>query len=154
MTKHFILAAVGAVCILGGHSTAIAQERFSLTLKDGAVVRLDQRTGAVSLCQTKAGGITCSMAADERAAWNAEIEVMADRIDLLEKRLAAVEALSEGSTPGSSSVEKQPSAKDGAIASKQSEEDRRFDRAMEKAETFMRRMIGVIKELKDDVTAQ
>ncbi|OHV83602.1 hypothetical protein [Rhizobium sp. LCM 4573] len=77
---------IGALLLPG---TGLAQEpqetRFRLEkTENGGFVRLDTQTGAMTLCRDEGGNLTCRMAADERAAYERELE-------LLEKRVAALE---------------------------------------------------------------
>jgi hypothetical protein len=88
-------------------------------------LRLDTRTGQVSLCTVSGGQPQCRAGADERAAFEAEI-------DRLAKENARLKA---GAPP--------PPPKSGNA---QEDEDRRFDRALDRAERFMRRMLQLFRE--------
>jgi len=50
-----------------------APGRYTFHPVDGGVLRLDRETGAVSLCTTSAGAARCVLAADDKAALEAEI---------------------------------------------------------------------------------
>ena len=60
-------------------------ERFALQPSHGGVVRVDRRTGAVSFCKPRDAGWTCTLAADERQALEAEIARLQARVAALEK---------------------------------------------------------------------
>jgi hypothetical protein len=96
--------------------------RFSMTPVANGFLRLDTRTGQTSLCAVSGDQAQCRAGADERAALESEIA-------RLSKENAALKA--GGAT---------------AAAPSQDEEDRRFDRAMDRAETFLRRMMRLFRE--------
>jgi len=96
--------------------------RFAMTPVANGFLRLDTRTGQTSLCTTSADQLQCRAGADERAALEAEIARLA-------KENAALKAGAASPPPAA-----------------QDEEDRRFNRAMDRAETFMRRMLRLFRE--------
>ncbi|MBK8007258.1 MAG: hypothetical protein IPK23_01435 [Rhizobiales bacterium] len=53
---------------------------------DDGFLRLDAQTGQVSFCREKAGNWTCETVADDRAALEAEIKRLNDRIAALENK--------------------------------------------------------------------
>ncbi|MGO4439332.1 hypothetical protein [Rhizobium sp. RAF56] len=73
-------------------ASAIAAEadpsRFQLERSGDHFVRLDRQTGAMSVCEDKDGALACRMAADERAAYDEELNRLADRVTALEKSAA------------------------------------------------------------------
>ena len=101
-------------------ATADATEngRYSMTPVDGGFLRLDTRNGMVSLCKVENGAAFCRAATEERTALEGEI----DRL------VKQNEALKNGS--GGSAL---PSRQD-------------FDRALDYAEQFMRRMMRLMRE--------
>jgi hypothetical protein len=103
---------------------ADANGRFTMTPVADGFLRLDTRTGQVSLCTTSGGQPQCRAGADERAALEAEID-----------RLAKENARLKADAPPPPKSE-----------SAQEDEDRRFDRALDKAERFMRRMLQLFRE--------
>lgn len=60
--------------------------RFKLQKVDGGFLRLDAQTGQVSFCKEREGSWSCETAADDRAALEAEIKRLADRLATLEKQ--------------------------------------------------------------------
>ncbi len=131
--KPISLMAVPLLSVLAcGATQALAQDadttRFTLEKTDSGFVRLDRRTGALTLCQEKDGTLTCRMAADERAAYEEEL-------DRLEKRVAAIEkTLGDG----------QPLAKSG----KDLPSDEEIERSIGIMERFMRAFFGLVEEFK------
>ena len=69
-----------------------AEARYSMTETDDGFLRLDTATGEVSHCREKAGGFTCDLAADERAAYENEIAALSSRLERLEGRTPAERA--------------------------------------------------------------
>lgn len=66
--------------------------RYHMERTEQGFIRLDQQTGAVSYCREEADGLACRLAADERAAFEQELDILAKRVDALEKRLDAASA--------------------------------------------------------------
>jgi hypothetical protein len=99
--------------------------RYSLEKTADGYVRMDRQSGEMSVCKETDGQLVCRLAADERAAANA---ALAKRLDALEKKVAAL----EGS----------PSKPQNALPS-----DEEFDNTLSMMERFMRRFMGVVKEL-------
>ncbi len=86
----FAFAAVlaGAAAAQTPSATTAPQpgDRYRFTPVDGGVLRLDSQSGQVSFCRAREGGWTCETAADDRAALEAEIKRLADRVAALEKQ--------------------------------------------------------------------
>lgn len=86
--------ALGLMLLAGATGVAVAQDdnRFVLEKSGSGFVRMDRATGEMSICEERAGQMVCKSAADERAAFDAEIERLQDRIEALEKRVEALKA--------------------------------------------------------------
>ena len=119
----FIFVAV----LVAGSAQAEGEGRYRMEKTDGGFVRLDTATGEVSLCREQEGQIVCRMAADERAAFEKEL-------DLLTKR---VEALEKGGVTGETAVK--PSLPT----------DEEIDRTMTIMEKMMQRFMGIVKNLEE-----
>ena len=63
--------------------------RFQLERSGDHFVRLDRQSGAMSICQDQAGNLVCRMAADERAAYDDELDRLSERVTKLEKTVAS-----------------------------------------------------------------
>jgi hypothetical protein len=61
--------------------------RYTMSPVDGGVMRLDTRTGQVSLCRRKLDAWVCEAAADDRAAYDKEIGRLQDKVARLEAEL-------------------------------------------------------------------
>jgi hypothetical protein len=96
-----------------------ANGRYAMTPVVDGFLRLDTRTGQVSLCSVVAGSVQCRAGADERAALEAEID-----------RLSNENARLKSSAPSAGDVD----------------EDRRFDRALERVERFVKRMLQLFRD--------
>ncbi|MBB4197325.1 hypothetical protein CCR94_16935 [Rhodoblastus sphagnicola] len=129
-TRRSFFCAVGLFSALAGpvraQTPAPAEAengRFAMTPVANGFLRLDTKTGQTSLCTTSADQAQCRAGADERAALEAEIARLSKENAALKAGAAAPPALAQ-----------------------QDEEDRRFNRAMDRAETFMRRMLRLFRE--------
>lgn len=130
-----IVAAAALLIPLG----AVAQEatspgRFHLERMEGGVVRLDTQTGAMSLCHEKEGNLVCRMAADERAAYE-------QQLDRLEKRVEALEARSGSGSGLVSPGKDMPSDED-------------VERSIGIMERFMRSFFNLIQEFEAEKEGQ
>lgn len=103
---------------------AAANGRYTMTPVADGFLRLDTRTGQVSLCSVAGGEAQCRSSADERAALEAEIG-----------RLAKENADLKAQAP-----------KAGQNSAQQDNEDRRLDHALDRAERFMRRMLQLFRD--------
>jgi hypothetical protein len=61
--------------------------RYTMSPVEGGVMRLDSRTGQVSLCRKKDDAWTCELVADDRAAYEKEIGRLQDKVANLEAEL-------------------------------------------------------------------
>lgn len=126
--------------ILTGFATGAvqAQDRYKLLERGDSLVRMDRMTGQISTCRKVGVSLACSMAADEREALLSANEELSTRIDALEQRVKLLEMPNSGVAPDESAKENN------------SEDIPGFERAMEVTERVMRRMIAMMKELKQD----
>jgi hypothetical protein len=99
--------------------------RYSMSPVADGVLRLDTRTGQVSLCRQKSDSWICEATADDRAAYEKEIGRLQSKVVGLEAEL--------GRRPGGGDL-KLPSDAD-------------VDRVMKFFETVFRRFIGMIEGL-------
>ena len=110
-------------------TAAGAQEgRYRMERTEGGCVRLDTASGDVSLCTETDGQITCRMAADERAAFEKELDLLTERVEALEK--AQNSALSD--------------------IKPRLPTDEEIDRTMSIMERMMQRFMGIVKNLEGD----
>jgi len=114
-------------------------DRYSMDERDGGVVRIDKKTGQVSYCDVSNANIVCRLGADERLAYEAELERLGEQVAMLEKKLE----LSPVKT-------KRPNETVPGIPNRESTLDKEFNKAMDFAESAMRRFFKVVQELKEE----
>ena len=95
--------------------------RFTMTPAPGGFLRLDTRTGAVSLCAVAGESVACRAAADDR-------EALSQEIDRLSNENAALKARADAGSAGAAPLDPQT------------------DRSLAVAETFLRRMMRVMRD--------
>lgn len=131
-----IASLTGAVVLatLAAAAPAIAQdgERYTLEKSPDGHIRMDRRSGEMSICREQGGQLVCKLAADERSALQDEIERLQSELDMLEERVSALEI-----------PPRQPPL--SAVPDEDS-----FDQAMGLMERFFRRFMGIVKELERD----
>jgi len=161
----FILAAA-VITGLGG--AALAQSapdtengRYALSPAADGVLRLDTRTGTVSICNNSSGaGWACYAVPDERAALDAEIgRLQADNVKL-KAQLAAPEPTVTGkieeALPKSDSLKKgEPKVADGGRKLEiPLPSDQDMDRMMSFLEKAWRRLIDMANRVQKDVSGR
>lgn len=109
-----------------------AEDRYVLEKSGDGFVRMDRLTGEMSVCAFNGATLVCKLATDERTAYQDEIDRLQKSIDGLEGRVAKLEnslsAKLESKLP--------------------TEED--FDKTLNYMERFMRKFMGIAKELQDE----
>lgn len=121
------LPVIVAATLLAGSAHAEGEGRYRMEKTEGGFVRLDTTTGEVSLCREQDGQIVCRMAADERAAFEKEFDLLTKRVEALEKG---------GATALSDAKPALPT-------------DEEIDRTMSIMEKMMQRFMGIVKNLED-----
>jgi cell division protein FtsB len=102
--------------------------RFKMQKVEDGFLRLDAQTGQVSHCRVREGGWVCETAADDRAALEAEIKRLADRVAVLERQVKE---------PSPPSQFRMPT-------------DAELDQMMSFFERVMKRFRGVVENLKKE----
>ena len=127
------------------------ENRYQIEKTGDKFVRMDRKTGAVSVCALEGDNLICRLGADERAAYEESLDDMNTRLKELEARLARLEA-GGAKLP----VPKVPLNKDKP--QEQGEEPdllaKDLDRAMEFAREAMSRFMDVIQDLKEEYSKQ
>ena len=100
-----------------------ANGRYSMTPVEGGFLRLDTRTGEVSMCRPAGDNVQCRAAPESQSALQSEIDRLAKENADLKSRLAG-------------------RAGDAAPSRTQQE----MDRALDYAERFMRRMMRIMRD--------
>lgn len=132
MRLQHILIPAALVSIVAASAQSEETERYRLEKSATGYVRMDTQTGAMSLCEERSGQLVCKMAADERSAFQDEIDRLQTSVKALDDRVAKLEnslsARVESSLP--------------------SEED--FNKTMSYMERFMRGVMGIVKDMNKD----
>lgn len=125
MTSRFLLAGLLTLAPFAGFADDAPAGRYQLQPVEGGVVRLDTATGAMTLCKTEAGKLACAPAADTPAGTPAasDIAALKARVDALERQMAT----------GSKGADLPTDAE--------------VDRSLSIMEKFMRRFMGIAKDL-------
>lgn len=111
--------------------SASAEEPGRYTLEKTATgyVRMDRQTGEMSICEERGGQLVCKLAADERAAFQDEIDRMQEKLAGLEQRLGAVEQ-----NPILNPQNLLPT-------------DEQFEKSLSYMERFFRRFMDIVKDM-------
>ena len=80
---------------------AIAQDdaRYAIEKSENGYVRMDSQTGEMSICEERSGQLVCKLAADERSAFESEIDRLQQSLDELSKRVGALESAPKSILP-------------------------------------------------------
>lgn len=107
------------------HAEEVSPGRYSMQKAETGLARLDTETGEVSLCRENNGELVCRMAADERAAFERELDLLTKRVEALERAVESGETARKPDLP----------------------DDEEIDRAMGIMEKMMRKFMEIAKEL-------
>ena len=120
--------------------------RYTFKQVDGGYLRLDGRTGQVSICTPRAVGWACQAVADDRTALEAEIaRLQAENIALKKELLAHNLALPGTVRPG------EPTPKLEEPPHLQLPNDTEFNKMMAFLEKVWRRLVAMIVTLQKDM---
>lgn len=120
--------AAGLILIAAGAAHGQEAERYQLERTEDGYVRLDTRTGRMSICREEEGDLVCRFAREQRSGGGERGEIF-DRLDEIEDRLARLEA-------------------EAAETELPSEDE--FERSLSYMERFMRRFMGLVEEFEED----
>lgn len=123
-----VLGVSAAAIFASGPATAQeTAERYRLERTDSGYVRMDTETGRMSLCAQQGEQLVCRMASEDMDAYDADVEVLRERVDTLEARLAAIE-------------------RQGANLPDEQE----FEQTLGYMERFFRRFMGIVREFESE----
>jgi exonuclease VII small subunit len=125
--RNLALPLTLSLLLAAGAASAEGEGRYRMEKTEGGFVRLDTATGEISICREKDGQITCRMAADERAAFEKELDLLTARVEALENAAG---------TPLTGVKPRLPT-------------DEEIDRTMSVMERMMQRFMGIVKNLED-----
>ncbi len=132
MRLFTILIPALAMTGIAGLASADEAERYRLEKSDTGYVRMDTVTGEMSICEERSGQLVCKLAADERAAFQTDIDRLQAKLDDVEGRVAKLEA--------------RPSIPETLLPT-----DEQVDKGIDIMEKFFRSFMGIVKDLDKDV---
>ena len=148
MLRSVLILALSAGSAGWAQSTPVESDdsRYTFNQVDGGYLRLDGRTGQVSICTPRAVGWACQAVADERTALEAEIARLQAEIVTLKKELLAHNlALPGMGKPG------EPTLKPEEPSRLQLPSDAEFNKMMAFVEKVWRRLVDMIGTLQKDM---
>ena len=120
--------------------------RFSLMPYEDGLLRLDSRTGGISLCSIDAGVLTCRAGADERSALEAEIDRLSRENATLRDKVGSP-APDASPAPAPAPDTPQGTLPDAPrLRGDRGPADADVDHALDLAERFMRRMMKIMRD--------
>lgn len=129
MRSLSIALVLGGLPLLATSAAAQEAERYRLEKTDEGYVRMDTRTGEMSVCEERASQLICRVAADERTALQDEIDRLNASLKALEERVTA--------------LEKKP-----VVPGLPTEEE--FEKTMSYMERFFRGFMDIVKDFEND----
>lgn len=122
-----------AVLLAGGFAVGAAsaadEGRYQMEKSETGFIRMDTRTGEMSICEERSGQLVCRLAADERTAFQVEIEQLEEAVTALDARVGKLENSLAAKFENSLPTEEQ------------------FEKTMSYMERFFRGFIGIVKEM-------
>ncbi|MER8724761.1 hypothetical protein NKI19_10025 [Mesorhizobium sp. M0751] len=129
--KHVLIPAA-LIPLVAASAFSEEADRYRLEKSANGYVRMDTQTGAMSLCEERSGQLVCKTAADERAAFQDEVDRLKNSVKALDERVAKLEnslaARFESTLP--------------------SEDD--FNKTMGYMERFLRSFMDIVKDMDKD----
>lgn len=123
---------IAAAAIFVSQAVAGAQaadERYRLEKTQNGYVRMDTQTGAMSICEERNGQLVCKLAADERDAYQDQIERLQSSLKALDDRVTALE-------------KGEPTIRAPGLPTEEE-----FEKSMGYMERFFRRFMGMVRDL-------
>ena len=148
-----LLFSVGAFA-LAAEAQPLPEEpgdRFAYNTVGDGVLRLDLRTGNVSLCAKSQAGWTCRAMPDERAALDTELARLQADNAALKKALADRGLPLPGGQATGTPVPRSPQPGMQNDTTSEPPRDPEFDRVMTKLEKAWRRLVAMMWNLKTDL---
>ncbi|MEQ8655782.1 MAG: hypothetical protein RIC24_00550 [Hyphomicrobiales bacterium] len=129
-------------------------DRYHIVELEDGVLRIDRQTGEISECNDTQNGWVCRLSADDRLAYEAEINRLDAEVDRLEEEvLAARQALENIGQNGEDDLSLLPDP--GTVRERLDlPTDEELDAVMDTAEEVMRRFFGMVEGLREDLEAQ
>ncbi|MBD0413235.1 hypothetical protein [Oryzicola mucosus] len=133
ITRSALAVCAAPIIVILAAGTAGAQEqRYQLEKTENGYVRMDTRTGEMSICEEKSAQLVCRVAADERTAMQDEVDRLRGDVSALHDRVIKLE-----NSLSARLESKLPS-------------DEEFEKTMGYMERFFRSFMGIVKEQEAD----
>lgn len=123
------LIPIAMLAFAAAPAAAAEEGRFRLEKTPDGYVRMDTKTGEMSLCEMRGGQLVCKLAADERSALQDELDRLSARLAAIEERLAKIES--------------NPIVKPENLLPSEEE----FQRSLGFMEQFFRKFMGIVKDM-------
>ena len=91
MRHAAMIVTLVAGTVVAGAAAAAEAERYRLEKSETGYVRMDTQTGEMSICEERSGQLVCRVAADERSAFQTDVDLLEAKVKALENRVAALE---------------------------------------------------------------
>ncbi|MEL6920598.1 MAG: hypothetical protein AAFO77_06175 [Pseudomonadota bacterium] len=121
-----VVTAVAAAIVFAAPAAA-ETGRFVLETTDTGYVRMDTQSGDMAFCVEDDNQIICRAAADERAAFQQQLDALEDRVDALEAAMG-------------SGITVMPQNGEGGLPSEEE-----FERGLDYMERFLNRFRGIVE---------
>ena len=144
-TSVLAIAMVGIALALPSAAQELDTDRFHVVDTADGVLRIDRETGSISECQRETSGWVCRLVADDRQAYEAEINRLDAEVERLESDLA--DALTALDIAGGEPLTREDAAR--RALELPSEEE--LDAVMDPAEEVMSRFFGMVERLRNDI---
>ena len=124
------LIAASAGTAAAAEPQAGPEDAFTFAPAEGRHLKIDRRSGRVSLCEDKDGTYACTLVPDDRDAYAAEIERLKARVADLEDEVARLK---------------------GDRRRTAAEDEQRFDRFLDFSDKAFRRFFNMVEDMKKDL---
>jgi len=132
MRLYHLVVPAALACLTAASAQAEEAGRYRLEKSADGYVRMDTQTGAMSKCQEQSGQLVCRMAADERTAFQDQVDDLQESVKALDARVARLE-----------------NSLSARVESKLPSEEE-FNRTMGYMERFVRGFMGIVKDMNKD----
>jgi predicted nucleic acid-binding Zn-ribbon protein len=116
------------------------QDRFTAVETDQGVLRIDKKTGDVSVCTKDQAVMTCRLVADDRQAYEAEIDRLEKQNKALREQLAAL-----GEEPNATTTQDESSVLPS---------DEEMDRFIDAAGSLMKKFFESVEDMRKELEQQ
>jgi flagellar motility protein MotE (MotC chaperone) len=132
MRLQHVLIPAALVTLVAASAFSEETDRYRLEKSANGYVRMDTQTGAMSICEERSGQLVCKMAADERAAFQDEVDRLQSSVKALDERVAK--------------LENSPTARLESTLPTEEE----FNKTMSYMERFLRGFMDIVKDMNKD----